>query len=330
MSELPPAPSPRPRRTRWILLGVVAALWAGAAVAAIVITRRDDAVAAGSFTPSTHADLTQLRYVIGDLPEGYESRFGVSAEAAVPPKPGDFPVWQSSAAYATEDDPSAPRLWVIAGDDILAPGFEMLGNTTGVVESQVDGRRAACGNFETLAEMNAGPSQVWCYVDTEPEMVMVRSEGVGIEDTVAMLQGLQFEGDEPRLDPGVLLSGMSMVEAYGPDGPPSYAASTVQYAGPCATTIKMTIAWADELDLSNARLESREWSVVDIGGNPGYLSVGDRTTAVLTWEADGRAFELSSTSDGEVDLLAMANSVHAATPEEWAALTVPATGRTAC
>ena len=83
MSELPPAPSPRPRRTRWILLGVVAALWAGAAGAVIVATRRDDDEAAGSFTPSTHADLTQLQYVIGALPEGFRQLDAVGADEAV-------------------------------------------------------------------------------------------------------------------------------------------------------------------------------------------------------------------------------------------------------
>lgn len=322
MSEVPPAPSPRPRRTRWILLGVMAALWAGAAGAVIVATRREDAEATGAFTPSAHADLTQLRYVIGDLPEGYSSRMGVSAEAAVPPSPADAPLSAPSAAYATPDDPSAPRVWVTASDEALEPGFVYLDQTTGVVESQFDGRRAACGNFEVLADLDVGPEQVWCYIDAEPEMVMLRSEGLGIEDTVAMLQGLQFEGEEPRLDPAVLPEGMELIDAYGAAGPDQYATSLARYAGPCTTNLSLVIAWDDEMDLATARLESREWTIVDIGGEPGHLSVGGRNASTLVWEADGRAFQLSAMSDGEVDLLAIANSVHAATPEEWAALNV--------
>lgn len=318
MSELPPAPSPRPRRTRWILLGVVAAIWAGAAGAVIVATRRDDAAAAGSFTPSTHAGLTQLRYVIGDLPEGYSSRMAVSAESAVPPSTEDVPLSAPSAAYATPDDPSAPRLWVFAGDEALEPGFVYLDQTTGVVESQFDGRRAACGNFEALADLDVGPEQVWCYVDAEPEMVMLRSEGLDIEDTVAMLQGLQFEGDSPRLDPAVLPEGMQLIDAYGAAGPDQYATSLVRYSGPCTSNLSLVIAWDDEMDLATARLGSREWTIVDIAGEPGYFSAA----GTLVWEADGRAFQLTAMSDGEVDLVAIARSVRAASPEEWAALSV--------
>jgi hypothetical protein len=324
MSELPPAPSPRPRRTRWILLGVVAALWAGAAVAVVVVTRRDDAEATGSFTPSTHADLTQLRYVIGDLPEGFVARSAVSAEAAAPPKASGIIETAPSAMYGTPDDPSAPRVWITTDDQALEPGFDQLGITTGVVESEVDGRRAACGNFEVLAEAGAGPSQVWCYVDTEPGLSMVRTEGVGLADTVAMLQGLTFEGDEPRLEPTVLPPTMTLIESFGSETPPMYATTLVQYAGPCVSTLRLTVAWADELDLSTIRLDAREWTIVDIDGATGYLAVGERNTALVVWEADGRAYQLSVMSDGEVDLVAMARSVHAPSTDEWTAATTRA------
>ena len=320
MSELPPARSPRPHHARCISLGVVVAIWVGAAVAVIVVTRRDDAVAVGSFTPSTHTDLTLLRYVIGDLPVGFQARSAVSAEAAVPPSTKDTPMAAPSADYATPDDPTAPRVWLSASDEALEPGFVYLDQTTGVVESEFEGRRAACGNFEALADLDVGPAQVWCYVDSEPEMAMLSSEGMSIEDTVAMLQGLLFEGDSPRLDPAVLPDGMELVDTYGEEGPAQYATSRVQYVGPCTTNLSLVIAWDDEMDLSNARLESRDWTVVDVAGEPGYLSVGGRNASALVWEADGRAFQLSAMSDGEVDLLAIARSVHAATPEEWAAL----------
>ena len=324
MSEPTPATAPRRRPTRWITLGVVVAVWLGGAVAVIVATRPEGAAAVHAFTPSAHADLTQLRAVIGDLPDGYAPRSAVSAEAAVPPNASDVIATAPYALYGTPDDPSAPRAWITADDQALEPGFDQLGITTGIVESEVDGRRAACGNFEALAEAGAGPSQVWCYVDAEPAMSMVRTEGVGLEDTVAMLQGLTFEGDEPRLDASVLPSSMTLIESYGSEVTPMYATTLVQYAGPCVTSVRLTVAWADELDLSTIRLDAREWSIVDIDGATGYLAVGERNTALVVWEADGRAYQLSTMSDGEVDLVAMARSVHAPSADEWTAVTTPA------
>lgn len=323
MSDQPPAAEPRRRPTRWITLGVLAVVWLGAAVAVIVATRPSGAAAVHPFAPSAHADLTELRAVIGDLPDGYVPRSAVSAEAAVPPKASDVIETAPSSMYGTPDDPSAPRVWITADDQALGPGFDQLGVTTGVLESEVDGRRAACGNFEALAEAGVGPSQVWCYVDAQPALTMVRTEAVGLEDTVGMLQGLTFEGDEPRLDAAVLPPSMTLIESYGSEIPPVYATTIVQYAGPCVTSVRLTIAWADELDLSTVRLDAKEWTIVDIDGATGYLAVGERNNALVVWEADGRAYQLSTLSDGAVDLGAMARSVHAASADEWSVVTTP-------
>ena len=319
MSELPPAPSPRPRRTRWVLLGVVAALWAGAVGAVIVATRRDDAEAAGSFTPSTHADLTQLQYVIGDLPEGFRQLDAVGADEAVAPTPPDDAVWMGWSYYGTSDDPSAPHIMVTAGDEALAPDFEHLGQTSGVVESKVDGRRAACGNWVMAAEADAGPEQVWCYIDAEPQMVWVQTERIGLEATVAMLQGLQFDGDLPRLDPTVLPADVALLSADTADAAPVYATAVAQYQGPCGPRLRLEIAWDDEQELAMTSLASSEWSVVEIGDATGYFTDGASATQQLVWEADGRSFTLSAITAGEVDLVALARSVRMASAEEWAA-----------
>lgn len=322
MSDQPPAVASRRRPTRWISLGVVAAVWVGAAVAVIVATRRDDASAAtGTFAPSTH-DPTELRGAVGELPEGFEHLLAIGADVAVASPPPDDAVWMGSAFYGTADDPSAPYVLVTAGDEALAPDFESLGLTTGIVESEVDGRRAACGNWVGAADLDAGPAQVWCYVDAEQNMVRVQTERVGLEATVEMLQGVQFDGDLPRIDPAVLPDDMALLQSVGPEGAPEYATSLVQYEGPCTTRVRLVTGWADEHDIGLTPLHSAEWEVVDIDGAVGYLSGGDSTNPTLVWEADDRSFSLSATTSGHVDLVAMARSVRTVSLDEWAALNV--------
>ncbi|MEN9645527.1 MAG: hypothetical protein RL238_2196 [Actinomycetota bacterium] len=322
MSEQPTEAAPRRRPTRWITLGVVAVLWLGAAAAVIVATRRDDDTpAAGEFAPSTH-DPAELRGAIGDLPEGYQHLLAIGADVAIAPPPPDDAVWMASAFYGTPDDPSAPRALIAAGDEALAPDFDSLGLTTGIVESEVDGRRAACGNWAAGAEVEAAPEQVWCYVDAEQQMVRVQTERIGLEATIEMLQGVEFDGEEPRLAAAVLPDGMELLAAIGPDGAPEYARSLVQYEGPCTTRIRLSTGWADEHDIGMTPLSAPEWQVVDVNGATGYLSAGSPTMHTLVWEDDDRSFELTATTSGDVDLVEMARSVTTVSTDEWAALNV--------
>ena len=308
-------------RGRRLAVGV-AVVWATALAVGFMVSHEAKAGPPSvPFRQSHHADPTQLNHLFGDLPDGLRYTAGIGADEATPPLRQPPTATFARALYGTNQDPSAALVSLTEGDTLVAPGFDYLDT----LEAQdrhaftVRGRRVECGRIELLKTNRVGPSQVWCYAETDAELVFATGLHLDMTTMVALMRGLTIVAGEPRLQPSVLPTGMDLLRHESSVNSPQWATSGVTLSGPCEDGATLTVGWADEFELADLGWRFDDWTTVDVNGHPGRLGVRPHDgSRLLLWTAGDRAFSLEV--HGTLDAVALARSLRPATPTEWAAM----------
>ena len=273
------------------------------------------------FRQSHHADAAQLNYVFGDLPDGVSYNYGIGADESTAPISDPVPYTWARALYGTSQDPSAPLLTLLEGDEVVAPGFDELDR----YELQdrhaftVHGRRAECGRNDVAATLHLGPTQVWCFVETANELVFATGLRLDMTTMVSMMHGLTLDAQEPRIESSVLPSGMTLLRHESSADSSQWATSGLWMSGTCYGSAGLTVGWADEFEMADIAWKFDDWTNVDVNGHRGVLGFNPGNSQhMIVWTADGRAFALEVS--GKFDALTLARAVRAATPTEWATM----------
>ncbi|MDO8391387.1 MAG: hypothetical protein Q7V57_12960 [Actinomycetota bacterium] len=298
-----------------LLVGVVAAMVVGLVM---VAGRGDDQ--AVDHAPSG------LRYLVGDLPDGWTAHAAKDAGVSTG---ADFHNVQLTL-YGTSGNPATPALQLAWSDPAQADDGEMnlmgdfatvLHFTAAIRSFTVSGRDAACGELPD--------DELYCSVDLAEGLVQLRARQVPFEAVKVALQTLRIVDGSPQLDQASLPStvafvtsgDMDVVSAAAAGNVDSVEVSSVEYVRSDGDALRLVTGWADQQDIAFAAMQGR-FQRVPFGEGVAYWKVlNDPTSAQLVWVSDGRS--LSLTARGDVStLVALAASVRPASNAEWADMPV--------
>ena len=310
-----PSPSRTPRGMVWAAAVALVAVIAGV----VYLTGRDN-------PPADEPAPTSLRYVLGDLPDGWSVTSAKDVGVATAP---DNEADVQFVLYGTSGDPTAPTVILSWDGNIPVFGvadFQALGGE--YREFEADGRAGTCGEVPPVR-------YVLCAIPPVDASglgtVVVRAGGMTLDQIVDTVKGLTLDG-EPALPIDALPAGAVLLDrsvgnaslAVALGTPDSAAVTSVEYrtddgeVGFLVTGDGATQQLSAAAAVATWRKVTRDgatYFVMDAiaGGNP-----------VVTWSTGGRAFQLG-VPVSEDELLDLAASVRPASDEEWAGFT-PRTG----
>lgn len=266
-----------------------------------------------------------LRYVIGDLPNGWKATEAHDASSALQPNLYGIKV----ATFGTYDDPTAPYVQVIwqdpAKDDMVITGLANMAGYSNLREVAVGSRVAACGEDVHV---------VRCAMDGPDGQVQLNAVGLA-DDRIAQLFGaVQILDGQPFIAPASLPAGLSPLFHGDPYAQRSVVwawqlgpgPSIVNYSNPSSDNgAGLVTGWADDNDMAAAAMFG-EVTTVDVAGHVGYLGslagLGWNLRE-LVWRDGDRTFAIY-TGDANADMVALAESVRPATDAEWSSIAVDA------
>ncbi|MEN9645529.1 MAG: hypothetical protein RL238_2198 [Actinomycetota bacterium] len=306
-----PAPSRTPRGMVW-----AAALALVAVVAGVVYLTGRDTPPADTPDPTTGS----LRYVLGDLPEGWSVTSAKDAGVSTAP---DNDAGVQYVLYGTSGDPTAPTLLLLWSGDVLdysVSDFQATGAE--YRELLVAGQNAVCGKFGALAA-------VICAVPTSPDSglgtVIVRAGGMTLDQIASTVEQLVVD-PAPSLPVDQLPAGAvqlgagvgtdSMFVAVGEPDPAGIV--SVEYATATGEPVYLLTGDGATQQLAGAATIT-SWTRRDAGGVTYFVSAPNGEQRGVLWARDGLVFALSAPVS-EDELIRLAASVRPATDDEWAAL----------
>ncbi len=283
--------------------------------------------------PADQRDPADLRYVIGDLPEGWKATEARDESTVL--RPNEFGI--TMATYGTRDDPMAPYVQIIwqdpAKDDgLLITGLPNMAGYSNLREVAVRDGVAACGDDQQT---------VRCAMDSLDGQLQVNAIGLADDRIAQLFSAVQVVDGEPFIELASLPAGLSPLFHGDPYEQISVVWSRVMGDGPAIVNYShaasdsgasLIIGWADENDMASAA-GFGELAAVKVNGNGGYIGLVPYSgLREIVWRDGDRTFALA-TDDPAVDLVALAESVRPATNAEWSAIDVevpnePAVGGT--
>lgn len=308
------APAPK-RPTVWLRPALVMAAVVAVIVGLLWVSGR-------SAEPADQRDPADLRYVIGDLPEGWTASEAHDESTSL--RPNDFGL--TVAAYGTPNDPMAPYAQVLWLEPPTngSVSFPDLAGYSNLREVSAGSGVAACGDDRHV---------VHCALQIPDGPLQLGAVGLADTQLGQLLVAVQIVDGEPFIEPSKLPTGMTRLWHGNPFAQNPVVWSWQLGAGPSTVVYSiasrdtgggLAIGWADENDMASAAMIG-EFTRVDVGGNQGYIG----TTPVpglreVVWRDGDLTFALYS-HDPSVDLVAMAESVRPASAAEWSAIAVDAT-----
>ncbi|MEQ1699158.1 MAG: hypothetical protein ABMA25_03565 [Ilumatobacteraceae bacterium] len=310
------APAPK-RPTVWLRPALVMAAVVAVIAGLVWVSGRQA-------DPADQRDPVDLRYVIGNLPEGWTATEAHDISSTL--QPNTFGM--SAAVYGTRDDPTAPYAQIIWQD----PNKDDVATIAGV---------SSMGGYSNLREVTAGERVVVCGDDlrivhcvlSNPEGAM-QLTAVGVSDALIaqMFGAVQLVEGEPFIAEDLLPAGLSPLYHGDPFGPRSVIWSSLFGPGPAVVTYSnessdsgagLAVGWAEDNDMVMAATFV-DLTAVDVAGRSGFIgSIPSSGIREIVWRVDDRVFALYS-ADASHDLVAMAESVRPATSDEWSAMVVDA------
>ena len=272
--------------------------------------------------PADQRDPNGLRYVIGEVPNGWGAPVAQDADAGPMADPSNIRL----SLFGTRGDPTAPLLQLAWQDpskesDVSLGGVMDVGHYDNIREINAGEYTAACGDLG---------ASLRCAMDTANGVVQATAIGLSDTDVGMMLTGVTFVEGDTVIEAAVLPDGMTLIAQGGFGGPAPVlwapmsvpGASIVVYAPATGDgMLALATGWADENELAAAATWG-DIQRVEVAGRPAFLGESAWIDSRGVFWIDGdRAFALT-TSDRSVDLLAAAASVRQATADEWAAIVV--------
>lgn len=310
------APAPK-RPTVWLRPALVMAAVVAVIAGLVWVSGRQA-------DPADEREPADLRYVIGDVPEGWTASEAHDISSTL--QPNTFGM--TAAVYGTRDDPTAPYAQIIWQD----PDKDDVATIAGV---------SSMGGYSNLREVTAGERVVVCGDDmrivhcvlNNPEGAM-QLTAVGVSDAqiAQMLGAVQLVEGEPFIAEALLPAGLSPLYHGDPFGTRSVIWSNLFGPGPAIVTysnessdggVGLAVGWAEENDMVMAATFG-DLAAVDVAGHRGFVgSIPSVGIHEIVWRVGDRVFALYS-ADLSLDLVAMAESVRPATSDEWSAMVVDA------
>lgn len=279
--------------------------------------------------PADQRDPADLRYVIGELPEGWRIEQAQEADAGLRLS-DEFNI--RMALFGTPGQPTAPALQLYWQD----PSVD-IGVTVGGLMGLADGANLReVGDAPNTAACADLFGTTRCVMNTSFGQINLTSYGLDDADLARPLADLRIVDGEISVEPAALPDGMVVIYQGGWDDQRSLlwapmkgpGASWVSYSYSVSDRgIVLMTGWQADNDLVGASLTWGDLQPTTVNGRPAYSGFSPlMDSTVLFWNDGTRAFALVN-SGTTVDLVAMAASVRPAAGDEWSSVVVdPSSG----